>query len=343
MNGTPTSPFTPNFSFSPGASAPLFPRDTEIHDPSSSILRYPPPSAIPSHVYGSFAGRRSSLPTNASPGIGPRDYNTPSFKLARIQSLPDADVEAPPTDEQMEADRAFMVDRVLENARALSIGYDSAAAQMGKEATGQGSGMEAIPSFAGVVGEENKFNSITSRGLASALVGESSSRHHGRLKKRERMRLEKARLAGWKKWLGWGVVTKGEIFKILIAGIIAGWGIAGMRESHPASLTRKLCAKANAVHLMADYIGQRSIVSIPYIAYQAGAVVGSVVIACSAVVIGLYIMFIILRPKLKHGWPVKIGVALVLGAAVCLMHYVGMTGECNIQDRLRATMRGTNA
>lgn len=77
----------------------------------------------------------------------------------------------------------------------------------------------------------------------------------------------------------------------------------------------------------ADYIGQRSIISIPYIAYNAGAVVGSVVIACSAVVVGLYIMFIILRPKLKHSWPVKLGVALVLGAAVCLMHYCAMAGE----------------
>jgi NO-binding membrane sensor protein with MHYT domain len=55
--------------------------------------------------------------------------------------------------------------------------------------------------------------------------------------------------------------------------------------------------------------------------------VGSVLIACTAVVIGLYIMFIILRPKLQHGWPLKVMVALVLGLAVCLMHYVAMVGE----------------
>jgi NO-binding membrane sensor protein with MHYT domain len=81
------------------------------------------------------------------------------------------------------------------------------------------------------------------------------------------------------------------------------------------------------VHRFTDYIGQRSIISIPYIAYNLGAIIGSVIIACSAVVIGLYIMFIIVRPRLKHGWTVKIGIALVLGAAVCLMHYCAMAGE----------------
>lgn len=84
--------------------------------------------------------------------------------------------------------------------------------------------------------------------------------------------------------------------------------------------------------LNADYIGQKSIVSFPYIGYSAGMVVASVVIACTAVCAGLYIMFIMLRPKLKHGWFVKIGIACVLAMAVCLMHYCGAAGKSEVLD-----------
>lgn len=127
-------------------------------------------------------------------------------------------------------------------------------------------------------------------------------------------------------FLGLDVVTKAEVFKILIAGTICGWGIAGMRKSIVYRWTswRLSC---RIFHLDTDYLGQKSIVSIPYIGYTVGNVVGSVIIACAAVMIGLYIMFIILRPKLKHGWPTKLGVACVLGGAVCAMHYIAMGGE----------------
>jgi hypothetical protein len=50
------------------------------------------------------------------------------------------------------------------------------------------------------------------------------------MRRRERLRLQKDKLAKWQKLLGWDVVTPGEIVKILVTGIIAGWGIAGMRE-----------------------------------------------------------------------------------------------------------------
>jgi NO-binding membrane sensor protein with MHYT domain len=75
--------------------------------------------------------------------------------------------------------------------------------------------------------------------------------------------------------------------------------------------------------LTADYIGQLSITGLPYIAYKAPYVVGSIVIASGAVVIALYIMFIMLRPKLKHTWISKIAVALILAVAVCAMHFCG--------------------
>ena len=75
----------------------------------------------------------------------------------------------------------------------------------------------------------------------------------------------------------------------------------------------------------ADYIGQLSIIGIPYIGYKAPYVVGSVVIACGAVVIALYIMFVVLRPKLKHTWASKIVVAAILATAVCGMHFTGQS------------------
>lgn len=65
---------------------------------------------------------------------------------------------------------------------------------------------------------------------------------------------------------------------------------------------------------------------IPYIAYHVGYVVGSVIIASGAVIIALYIMFIMLRPKLKHSWTSKIMVAIILAGAVCGMHYCAMMG-----------------
>lgn len=53
---------------------------------------------------------------------------------------------------------------------------------------------------------------------------------------------------------------------------------------------------------------------------------GSVIIASGAVIIALYIMFIMLRPKLKHSWTSKTVVAIILAGAVCGMHYTAMKG-----------------
>lgn len=61
----------------------------------------------------------------------------------------------------------------------------------------------------------------------------------------------------------------------------------------------------------------------PYIAYKAPYVVGSIIIASGAVIIALYIMFIMLRPKLKHTWLAKLMVAAILSVAVCAMHFCG--------------------
>ena len=74
---------------------------------------------------------------------------------------------------------------------------------------------------------------------------------------------------------------------------------------------------------MSDYIGQLSINDMPYIAYKADYVAGSIIIACSAVIIALYILFVMLRPKLKHSWHLKSVVAAILSVAVCAMHFCG--------------------
>ena len=79
----------------------------------------------------------------------------------------------------------------------------------------------------------------------------------------------------------------------------------------------------------------------PYIAYKAPYVVGSVIIASGAVVVALYIMFIMLRPKLKHTWASKIVVAFILAVAVCGMHFCGEFVVERLQARLTAGMRGT--
>ena len=55
--------------------------------------------------------------------------------------------------------------------------------------------------------------------------------------------------------------------------------------------------------------------------------VGSVIIACGAVTVALYILFIMLRPKLKHTWLAKLAVAAILAIAVCGMHFCGEHGR----------------
>jgi len=127
------------------------------------------------------------------------------------------------------------------------------------------------------------------------------------------------------RFLGFDVVTTTDIIKIFITGTIAGFGVAGMH-----------------------YIGQASITGMPYIAYRPEFVVGSVIIASGAVCIALYIMFIMLRPKLKHTLWSKLAVAVILAAAVCLMHFTGMQGTVYGWPRDQAISRqsqltGTNA
>nr|XP_031859152.1 uncharacterized protein CI109_005503 [Kwoniella shandongensis]KAA5526224.1 hypothetical protein CI109_005503 [Kwoniella shandongensis] len=159
----------------------------------------------------------------------------------------------------------------------------------------------------------------------SSLTVEKNGTASTKSTKKVRLIARSTTLTRIRMFLGFDVVTPAEIAKIFITGITAGFGVVGMH-----------------------YIGQASIVGIPYVAYNAGSVIGAVIIACGAVVIALYIMFIMLRPKLKHTWFSKICVALILAVAVCAMHLCGMMGTTYAwpQDKQigkHSQLTGTNA
>lgn len=212
--------------------------------------------------------RRASLPTVTFAGR-PEQNLRPPTNLARIQSLPEPDVE-----------------------------------------------LDTYP-----VSRRDSEISRQSPSIKSQLdAHEDISRPQGQRKTLTRKAFGKIEV-----FLGFDVVTTTDIVKIFVTGTIAGFGVAGMH-----------------------YIGQASISGMPYIAYRPEYVIGSVIIASGAVCIALYIMFIMLRPKLKHTLWSKIAVAIILAAAVCLMHFTGMRGTIYGWPRDQAISRtsqltGTNA
>ncbi|KAL8278451.1 hypothetical protein RQP46_009141 [Phenoliferia psychrophenolica] len=98
-------------------------------------------------------------------------------------------------------------------------------------------------------------------------------------------------------------VSARGVVKILAAGLICGGGIAAMH-----------------------YVGQVSINSVPKVTNTPWIVFLSVLIAVIAVSGGLYLLFVVLRPRLAHSWWKKGGVAMILGLATSLMHFVALLG-----------------
>ncbi|WVW79789.1 hypothetical protein I302_101759 [Kwoniella bestiolae CBS 10118] len=255
--------FTPGFNFPP---------KIEPDYTSSTNLISPPPNGngrTPSPTFGESEPtyqplperRRASLPANV---LAPRDrpsWGGPSTTLARIQSLPEGDLEP-----------------------SSSVSGGSIASSDEKKLSKQ----------------SPPPKSITAR--LSSYTGKSENTLE-RTQKKVKLVARSTKLTRLGMFLGFDVVTPTEILKIVITGTIAGFGVAGMH-----------------------YIGQASITGLPYVAYHPAYVVGSIIIACGAVVIALYIMFIMLRPKLKHTWLSKICVALILAIAVTCMHFCGMMG-----------------
>ncbi|WVQ94459.1 hypothetical protein IAU59_001538 [Kwoniella sp. CBS 9459] len=263
---TPGDVFVPGFHF-PNKAEPDYDAMPSLYQGGSGQLS----TAFPMRDMSSTAGpeglfayqsdrRRASLPSNML--VTHRDrpsYSGPSSTLARIQSLPEGDLE-PATVSSQHSKRSS---------------YD------GKNAP-----------------------EVTPRSIIARLSS-YSSRTDQQSERTKKVRLV-SRTTRWTRigmFLGLDVVTPVEVLKILITGTIAGCGVAGMH-----------------------YIGQASITGLPYIAYTPSYVVGSIIIACGAVMIALYIMFIMLRPKLKHTWFSKICVALILAVAVTCMHFCGMMG-----------------
>lgn len=79
-------------------------------------------------------------------------------------------------------------------------------------------------------------------------------------------------------------------------------------------------------HMSADYIGQVSINSVPRVTNSWWTILLSVLIAMFCVTVGLYILFVIFRPKLQHSWYKRVLVAGILAVGVTLMHFVALLG-----------------
>jgi len=309
------SMFSPGFSF-PGPGSTLnSPSTTAASTPSS---RYPPPSIL--------QGRRASVPVN--PIYQRETPATPLYTLARIQSYPEVDEEDPltPAPHVTETATQNANDRAAADAqrRASTASVSFRINDYGETSTTALNRPGPLPG-----GEDNNQDPLLVDENGYARKSDRDRSVRSRSSVNRRMRMDKFR-----SWLGYDEVTAQEVRKILIAGTICGWGIAGMRKCDSVeSPSRRSTKMLNDRSICpSDYLGQKSIIGIPYISYSVGNVVASVVIACVAVIVALYIMFVILRPKLKHGWVVRIGVACILGAAVCIMHFVAMGGELGIVE-----------
>lgn len=115
-------------------------------------------------------------------------------------------------------------------------------------------------------------------------------------------------------------VSLGGLAKILGAGIICGGGVAAMREFYPPISTCR-ADRLLSQTAFADYVGQVSINSVPRVTNTAYMVFLSILIAMGAVTLGLFLLFVVLRPKLQHAWYKRLGVAMTLGAGTTAMHF----------------------
>ena len=209
------SMFSPGFSFpGPGStlnSASLVSPSTTA--PSTPSSRYPPPSTL--------QGRRASVPVNP---IYQREIpSTPLYTLARIQSYPEVDEEDPLTpaphatdtaaqianDQAAAADAQRRASTASVSFRINDYGETSTTAlnRPGPHSAGDDNNQDPLLVDAnGYARKSNRDRSIRSRASANR-------------------RMNKVR-----SWLGYDEVTAQEVRKILIAGTICGWGIAGMRK-----------------------------------------------------------------------------------------------------------------
>lgn len=249
-------------------SLPSMPGGNHIPRAYATIIESTSPAQVYTPPHQVATGRRSSYPALAAAPL-PR---APTTTLARIQSLPEHDIESNggPYRDSSESSK--------DNHQANGSGSDENTIDM------------HIDHLDHVLYDDEPFR-LRKVGWREELRDKIQA--GAPLTKRERAL----------RFFGLDIVTLSDIIKVVLTGTLAGWGVAAMH-----------------------YIGQVSINDIPYIGYRVAYVVGSVVIASGAVCVALYIMFIMLRPKLKHSWISKILVAVILAGAVCGMHYTAMMG-----------------
>jgi hypothetical protein len=216
--------FNPAFSF-PGPS--LSPTDTYNDTPitpsSTGLSLYPPPPS------GSISARRASLPLNSSGHTEP--MLLAGQKLDRIQSLPEPepeDLRSKPLFDTANRNQRETAARIEEGIRRASVA----------SAFGQQNGFD----IQGDTSTTNLYRStegaeLSERQELTESMGVSEDRRQGMLHRARRRRrsydlASGSRLDRLKSLLGYDTVTSREIIKILVAGTICGWGIAGMRESY---------------------------------------------------------------------------------------------------------------
>lgn len=81
-----------------------------------------------------------------------------------------------------------------------------------------------------------------------------------------------------------------------------------------------------------DYLGQKSITSIPFISYAPAIVVGSVIVASVVVIIALWAMFLVLRRELQHSLFKRACVACLLGSSTSIFHFTASLGTTYAVD-----------
>jgi hypothetical protein len=223
LSADSTAPlFSPTFTF-PGPGSTLASERTTPLTGSTTTSLYPPPSIL--------QGRRASVPVNS---LFPREASTPTYTLARIQSYTEPDGDDPLA------------------GRTVDLGDDE------KQAAGGLANREA--GISGMNHNEKRRESVASVSFRMDALGDTSTtnlnRSSGAVERNEmtralsalsedghsrpssRRRPSKTRsdksgtwLNKFKHLMGYDVVTRQEVRKILVAGTICGWGIAGMRES----------------------------------------------------------------------------------------------------------------
>ncbi|SCZ88836.1 BZ3500_MvSof-1268-A1-R1_Chr2-1g04667 [Microbotryum saponariae] len=113
------------------------------------------------------------------------------------------------------------------------------------------------------------------------------------------------------------------VAKILGAGCICGGGIAAMHYVGQLAINR--LKGVDVAHSVPR------VTNTPYLIFL------SILIAMVAVSVGLFLLFVVLRPKLEHRWYKRAGIAMILAVGTTLMHF-GELGAIYSKSGLNVSM-----